>query len=147
MKTTITRAILLAALIALSNGSTVHAEGASPESVYGKGAKPNIIVFYADGPGHRYWIYAHRGPEQLIRGKNVMKDGRDKWWDVTGKPDDLINYKQINDWHGVSESHRNEKEKLEAILPLFDNYYTEHEAPGVPDQRKKGIDKRYFRRP
>ncbi|MCG8375134.1 MAG: sulfatase-like hydrolase/transferase, partial [Chlorobiales bacterium] len=59
----------------------------------------SIVPFLFTGKReHREWIYCHRGPEQLIRGKKVLKDGRDKWWDVTGDPSDLISFDEIKDW-------------------------------------------------
>jgi arylsulfatase A-like enzyme len=80
---------------------------------------------------HRDWIYAYRSEMQLIRGNRVMKDGKEKWWDVSQEPDDLISYRQINDWGSVSELHREERERLLGILPQFDLHATEHDAPGV----------------
>ncbi|MFC7337301.1 sulfatase-like hydrolase/transferase [Haloferula chungangensis] len=80
---------------------------------------------------HRDWIYAYRGKDQLIRGSKVMRDGFGKWWDVSSEPDDLISFAQITDWNAVGEQHRHERSKLEAILPRFDLWESEHDAPGV----------------
>lgn len=78
-----------------------------------------------DKDDHRDWIYAYRGGMQLIRGKKVMKDGFDKWWDVENLPDDLISFPQIKDWETVSAAHRAERDELQKIMPKFDNHDTE----------------------
>jgi hypothetical protein len=68
---------------------------------------------------------------QLIRGDKVMRDGRGNWWDVEKPAADLDSFPSIKDWSRVSEAHRAERERLEAILPRFDRYTTEHDAPGA----------------
>ncbi len=83
---------------------------------------------------HRDWIYAYQGSSQLIRGERVLNDGNGRWWDVTSDPSDLIGFKQITDWGSVPETFMEERRKLEDILPKFDLYETEHDAPGVPSQ-------------
>ncbi len=77
--------------------------------------------------GHRDWIYAYKSDKQMIRGHKVLRDGYGKWWDVENTPADLISFKQIKDWGQVSEAHRDERDKLNSILPRFDNYHTEHD--------------------
>ncbi|MBK1876974.1 sulfatase-like hydrolase/transferase [Pelagicoccus mobilis] len=107
----------------------------------------SVVPFlFSDKPEHRQWIYAHRGPEQLIRGQKVLKDGRDKWWNVAESPDDLISFSEIKNWNSVLETHREEREELLEILPEFDLYYDEHEAPGVPSQLGKKKFPRYARK-
>lgn len=83
-----------------------------------------------DKEDHRDWVFAYRGPMQLIRGRHVMKDGRDKWWDLSQEPADLNSYKEINDWNSSLEIQRDEKSRLEKIMKPFDLHGTEHDAPG-----------------
>ncbi|MDZ8117560.1 sulfatase-like hydrolase/transferase [Pontiella agarivorans] len=104
-----------------------------------------IPFIFTDKPEHRDWIYSQRGPEQLIRGKRVLKDGRDEWFDVSSDPDDLISFEKIENWGGVSEAHREEYEKLREILPTYDLYYDAYNAPGVDYEPAKRP--RYSRKP
>ncbi|MFD2256644.1 sulfatase-like hydrolase/transferase [Luteolibacter algae] len=90
-----------------------------------------VPFLFTDKPTHRDWIYAYRGDQQLIRGTKVMKDGYDKWFDVSKEPADLISFPEIKDWNSVGETHRAEREMLEKILPKFDVYEEAHDAPGV----------------
>jgi len=78
---------------------------------------------------HRPYVYAFRRAEQLIRGTHVMKDGNDRWWDVTAQPDDLISFPRIDDWGDVSEAHRTERDRLNEVLPRFDLHATARDAP------------------
>ena len=86
-------------------------------------------------PKHRDWIYAYKNHRQLIRGDLVMKDGDEKWWDVSATPADLDKFPQIKDWQKVSQAHRDERKKLETVLPRFDTYQAEHDflpiAPSI----------------
>jgi len=93
--------------------------------------KSLIPFLFGNQSGHRDWVYAYRGPEQFIRGKYVLKDGAGKWWDVSKPQQDLTSFKEIRNWNNVQEVHRAEYEKLLEILPKYDLYYTEHEAPGI----------------
>ncbi|MEM1108935.1 MAG: sulfatase-like hydrolase/transferase [Planctomycetota bacterium] len=78
----------------------------------------------------RDYIYAYKKDMQLVRGDLVLKDGNDKWWDVSRSPDDLISYPQITDWSRVSPAHRAERDRLvNDVLPSYDNYATERDAP------------------
>ena len=86
---------------------------------------------FTDKSTHRDWIYAYRGKDQLIRGTKVLRDGTGKWWNVSSTPNDLISFDEITDWNAVSEQHRHECTTLEAILPRFDLWENEHDAPGV----------------
>lgn len=79
-----------------------------------------VPFLFGDQPQHREWLYGYRDNEQVIRGSKVMRDGRGKWWDVENTPDDLISFPQINDWKAVSDEHRDERDKLLAVLPRFD---------------------------
>ncbi len=101
-----------------------------------------VPFLYTDKQEHRNWIYAHRGPEQLIRGAKVLRDGRHKWWDVTENPADLTSYSEVRDWNSALETHREERERFLSILPTFDLYDSEHEAPGIP---KQPVKVKYFR--
>ncbi|MGL6314324.1 sulfatase-like hydrolase/transferase [Vibrio sp. WXL103] len=76
---------------------------------------------------HRDWIYSYKNHRQMIRGDKVMKDGDDKWWDVSSSPTDLISFNEIKDWSKVSEQHRQERDKLLLVLPHFDTYQQEHD--------------------
>ncbi|MDF1737875.1 MAG: sulfatase-like hydrolase/transferase [Verrucomicrobiales bacterium] len=87
---------------------------------------------------HRKWIYGYRGPQQLIRGRRVMKDGFDKWWNVSEVPDDLISFPQIEDWQSVSQEHRNERNLFRKVLPEYDLWAEEHDAPGTPPAETAG---------
>ncbi|VGO22446.1 sulfatase-like hydrolase/transferase [Pontiella sulfatireligans] len=78
------------------------------------------------------WIYSYKNGDQLIRGHLVMKDGNDKWWDISSTPSDLISFPEITDWNTVSLAHRDERDALLAILPEFDNYALEHDPPHPP---------------
>ena len=95
-----------------------------------------VPFLFTDKPDHRKYIYAQRGPEQIIRGEKVLKDGRDKWWDVSSCPDDLISFSEVKSWGAVSEAHREEREELLGILPKYDLYYDEYNAPGVDIEPK-----------
>ncbi|QBG46842.1 sulfatase [Verrucomicrobia bacterium S94] len=96
-----------------------------------------VPFLFTDKPDHRDWLYTQRGPEQLIRGKKVLKDGRDKWWDVSDYPEDLISFNEIKNWGKVSEAHRDEYEELLEILPEYDLYFDAYNAPGVEYEPKK----------
>lgn len=104
-----------------------------------------VPFLYTNKPEHRDWLYTQRGPEQLVRGKKVLKDGRDDWFDVSGAPNDLISFNSVENWGAVSEAHREEREKLIAVLPDYDHYYTEYNAPGVDYEPKNRP--RYSRKP
>ncbi|MBB6429839.1 sulfatase-like hydrolase/transferase [Algisphaera agarilytica] len=86
-----------------------------------------------DQADHRDWVYSYKGALQLIRGKHVLKDGYDKWWDVSEIPDDLISFPQIKDWSKVSDAHRAERDLfVNDIMPRYDNHATERDAPRNP---------------
>ncbi|MEM0964560.1 MAG: sulfatase-like hydrolase/transferase [Verrucomicrobiota bacterium] len=96
-----------------------------------------VPFLFGEEREHRKWVYSFRGPEQFIRGKYVLKDGAEKWWDVSNTPNDLTSFAPITNWNQVSEVHLGEREKLEAILPVYDLYFDEHEAPGIPNRFPK----------
>ncbi|MGC6424151.1 MAG: sulfatase-like hydrolase/transferase [Lentimonas sp.] len=101
--------------------------------------KSLVPYLFGDADKHRDWVYSYRGPEQFIRGKYVLKDGTGKWWDVSQPVGDLTSFAEIKNWNQVYEVHREESQKLLEILPQFDLYYEEHEAPGVPNRFPKRI--------
>ncbi|VGO11898.1 Arylsulfatase [Pontiella desulfatans] len=103
-----------------------------------------VPFLFSDQQEHRDWIYTYRGPEQFIRGRKVLKDGRGKWFDVSTDQDDLISFDEIKDWGSVLEVHRAEQEKLLEILPQYDLYFDEYNEPGVPDDPQRKM-KKYYR--
>jgi len=98
---------------------------------YEVNGKSLVPFLFTDQGKHRDWIYAYSRAHQIIRGEKVMKDGFNKWWDVTDEPDDLISFRQITDWDSVSAEHRAERDRLKEVLPRFDLHAKEHDAPGV----------------
>lgn len=98
---------------------------------YAHNGESLVPFLYTDQPGHRQWVYGYSRERQIIRGDLVMKDGYDKWWDVSEEPSDLISYSEITDWNDVSAEHRAERDKLNAVLPEFDLFMTEPDAPGA----------------
>ncbi|MFD2256642.1 sulfatase-like hydrolase/transferase [Luteolibacter algae] len=106
-----------------------------------------VPFLYTDKPDLRDWVYAYNGASQLIRGKKVLKDGNEKWWDVDNIPEDLISFDEIKDWNSVSETHRSERDKLEKILPDFDLHEKEHDDPNLPEAAKKPSDKKKKKQP
>lgn len=78
---------------------------------------------------HHDWIYSYRQDRQLMRGHRVLRDGDGKWWDVTELPADHTSFPRITDWDRVSQAHRDEKAKVQSLLPQFDLYHTEHGPP------------------
>ncbi|MBK1832833.1 family 16 glycoside hydrolase [Roseibacillus ishigakijimensis] len=102
---------------------------------YEHNGKSLVPFLYGEEEQHRDWIYAYYFGKQLIRGHKVMKDARDKWWDVSAVPGDLISFPEITDWKQISPAHRTERARLEAILPSFDLYESAHDAPGTKAER------------
>lgn len=82
-----------------------------------------------DKSKHRDWLYCYQSQRQLARGDRVMKDGRDKWWDVTESPADLISYRQITDWNSESQEFRDQRDQLVEVIKPFNLHATEHDAP------------------
>ncbi len=79
---------------------------------------------------HRDFIYSYKAGLQLIRGTKVLRDGDGVWYDVENIPANLDGFPKITDWSKVSAEHRAERDKLEALLPKYDLYYTEYNGPG-----------------
>ena len=74
---------------------------------------------------------------QIIRGTNLMKDGRNKWYDVSKTPDDLISYREIKNWNNESKKFKTDKKTLEAILPNFDLFDVAQNGPLTEKDKKK----------
>mmetsp|Transcript_2002 Transcript_2002/g.7943 ORF Transcript_2002/g.7943 Transcript_2002/m.7943 type:complete len:545 (-) Transcript_2002:384-2018(-) len=72
------------------------------------------------------------GHKQIIRGSYVMKDGGERWYDVSNEKRDLDSYPEITNWDNVPEELRDDRDHLTAILDSFDVYDTEHDY--VPEQ-------------
>ncbi len=113
---------------------------------YEVNGKSLVPYLFTDEEEHRDWIYCYRGPEQIIRSHNVLRDGRHRWWDVSETPGDLTSFAEIKNFDALSPEIRKEVAMLQKVLPRFDKYDAEHDAPGVPPQppiKAKGA--RYFR--
>jgi arylsulfatase A-like enzyme len=92
-----------------------------------------------DKKEHRKWIYGYKDGQQIIRSKNVLKDGFNKWYDVSGTPTDLINYPIINNWDNASKNSIKEKEALLKILPEFNTFITDRHGDLTDKHRKQII--------
>jgi len=90
----------------------------------------SLIPFLTtDKPTHRDWIYTYHMERQFIRSKNVLIGGQGKIYDVSSYPSDLISFPVITDFTTMPASYLNEYNKLQEILPRFNNHATEHDAP------------------
>lgn len=78
---------------------------------------------------HRDYIYSYHKESQMMRGKLVLRDGSNTWYDVSSTPSDLISFKKITDWNTVSQEHRKERDEILKILPKYNLHETEHDAP------------------
>ncbi|MDZ8119090.1 sulfatase-like hydrolase/transferase [Pontiella sp. NLcol2] len=68
---------------------------------------------------HRDWIYAFKGPKQLIRSEHLLRDGNGDWWDVSSTPSDLDSYPEITDFEKLSPQQRKEKKMMEQAMAGF----------------------------
>ena len=98
-----------------------------PES-YEVNGKSLIPFLTTAQPEHRDWIYAYHKETQIIRGKNILIDGRGKIYDVSTYPKDLISFPMINDPKRMNAEQKAEYEKLLGIMPRFDLHATAHDA-------------------
>ncbi|TWU62031.1 sulfatase-like hydrolase/transferase [Crateriforma conspicua] len=105
--------------------------GATIPKDYVHNGESLVPFLFTDKSKHRQWIYGYSRERQIIRGDFVMRDGYGKWWDVAEEPADLISYDQITNWDDVSQQHRDERDKLKIVLPKFDLFDIEPDAPGV----------------
>ncbi|QBG46708.1 sulfatase [Verrucomicrobia bacterium S94] len=79
-----------------------------------------VPFLFGDKQTHRDWVYTYQERNQIIRGHHVMRDGNNRWWDVSSEPEDYNTYPEIKDWDRVSEVHQAEREKLLTILPEYE---------------------------
>jgi len=77
------------------------------------------------------------GHKQLIRGSYVMKDGGDKWYDVSDEKRDMDSYPLIKNWKRVPKELRDERDKLREVLDEFDVYKTEHDYEPTDNRKRK----------
>ncbi|MDZ8119104.1 sulfatase-like hydrolase/transferase [Pontiella agarivorans] len=68
---------------------------------------------------HRDWIYAYRGNKQMVRGQELMRDGKGNWWDTRTIPPDLDAFPVITDFETLSTKQQREKELIEQALRRF----------------------------
>lgn len=103
--------------------------------------KSLVPYLFTHKKSHRKWVYSYQKDTQLVRGKFVMKDGKDRWWDISKTPNDLISYRQIKNWDQESEVYRQERNQLLKEITPFNMYYKEFHAPSydgpIPRKRKK----------
>lgn len=78
---------------------------------------------------HREYIYSYHKETQFVRGKYVLKDGKDSWYDVSTNPRDLESFTKITNWDNMPQTHKDERTMLEGVLDRFDLHATEHDAP------------------
>jgi len=77
------------------------------------------------------------GHKQLVRGSYVMKDGGERWFDVSGEKRDLDSYPEIVNWNKVPQEFRDERDKLLEVLDEFDVYETEHDYEPKTNNRRR----------
>lgn len=78
---------------------------------------------------HRQWIYGYKDNLQIIRTDNVLKDGYDKWYNVSEDPSDLISYSEIKDWKNVPENLVKERDDLKKVLPKYNSFEEAQHGP------------------
>lgn len=86
---------------------------------------------------HRDWIYGYKDNLQIIRTKNILKDGRNKWYDVRETPSDLISFPEIKDWKKEVSVLKKDKDLLEEVLPKFNTFEKEQHGPLNEQHLKK----------
>lgn len=96
-----------------------------------------VPFLFGEAKEHRDWLFTFRGPELLVRNQRLLKDGRDKWWNITNQPADLTSFIQIEDWNQMLEIYRAGREELLEVLPEYDLYFDEYNQPGVTQEPKK----------
>eukprot|EP00189_Rhodosorus_marinus_P011842 CAMPEP_0184739206 /NCGR_PEP_ID=MMETSP0315-20130426/2041_1 /TAXON_ID=101924 /ORGANISM="Rhodosorus marinus, Strain UTEX LB 2760" /LENGTH=547 /DNA_ID=CAMNT_0027207765 /DNA_START=41 /DNA_END=1684 /DNA_ORIENTATION=- len=70
------------------------------------------------------------GHVQLIRGSYVMKDGANRWFDVSEEKRDLDSYPRIYDWSSLPQEYRDERDRLRDVMAEQYVYETEHDYVG-----------------
>ena len=58
------------------------------------------------------------------------ENGKDKWWDVSQTPEDLISFREITDWSAEPSEFLEERNQLVEIIKPFDVHATHYHAPG-----------------
>ncbi|WP_010133925.1 sulfatase-like hydrolase/transferase [Ochrovirga pacifica] len=84
---------------------------------------------------HRDWIYGYKDGMQIIRGKHLMKDGYDKWYDVSKTPSDLISFDKVKQPNNLSGAALKDKELFEKVLPKFNTFEEERHGPLLEKHR------------
>ncbi|KAJ8901304.1 hypothetical protein NDN08_007152 [Rhodosorus marinus] len=74
------------------------------------------------------------GHKQLIRGSHVMKDGGERWYDVSNEKRDLDSYPKITNWEEAPQELRDDRDRLTAVLDTFAVYDTEHDYVPEPEE-------------
>ncbi|MDP4624545.1 MAG: sulfatase-like hydrolase/transferase [Opitutales bacterium] len=92
--------------------------------------KSLVPFLYGQDKNIRDFTYGYNKTDQIVRGSLVMKDGKDKWWDISQTPTDLISFPEINDWSKVSEAHRAERDRLIKTIKPFSMKVAGRDAPG-----------------
>ncbi|MGY6649693.1 sulfatase-like hydrolase/transferase [Wenyingzhuangia sp. IMCC45574] len=90
-----------------------------------------------DKKEHRAWIYGYKDGMQIIRGKNVLKDGYNKWYDVSTTPSDLISFAKVKDFKNMSKVAKEEQQMFEKVLPQFNTFKIERHGPLTEKHRKQ----------
>ncbi len=80
-----------------------------------------------DSP-HKF-VYSYKKGKQLIRSKNLIRDGNGDWWDASELPKNHADFKKITDWEKVPSHYKQEKALLEKELKKRNIYKTEYNAP------------------
>ena len=99
--------------------------------------KSLVSFLFTDQEKHRDYLYGYSSADQIVRGTLVMKDGKDKWWDVSAIPADLISFPQITDWSKVSAAHHAERDKLTQAITPFSKNASGQNSPGFQDPQPK----------
>ncbi|WP_017445607.1 sulfatase-like hydrolase/transferase [Gayadomonas joobiniege] len=93
--------------------------GFEPPEGYRYDGESLVPFLFADKKFHRDWVYSYQGRKQIIRGRQVMRDGNQRWWDVSNEVSDYISYPLIKNWQQATPSQKAEKAKLNNILPIY----------------------------
>lgn len=68
---------------------------------------------------HREWIYGFKGPSQMARGQQLLRDGNGHWYDVSKVPANLDNFPRIEDLDTLTDAQAEEREMIEEVLKRF----------------------------
>lgn len=92
--------------------------------------KSLVPFLFGQEKSHRDFLYGYNSADQIVRGSLVMKDGKDRWWDVSRTPADLISFPQITDWSKITPGHHAERDRLIETIKPFSMKLTGRDAPG-----------------